>query len=76
MNVAIIPARGGSKRIPRKNVKLFAGLPMIAHTIRAAQNAAPFARLGRALGPRPGIEAVELLRRCRLVRGARGLSMP
>ncbi|BCY02604.1 pseudaminic acid cytidylyltransferase [Stutzerimonas stutzeri] len=34
--VAIIPARGGSKRIPRKNVKLFQGQPMIAYSIRAA----------------------------------------
>ena len=36
MNVVIIPARGGSKRIPRKNIREFAGLPMIAHSIRAA----------------------------------------
>lgn len=34
--VAIIPARGGSKRIPRKNIKVFCGAPMIAHSIRAA----------------------------------------
>lgn len=34
--VAIIPARGGSKRIPRKNIKLFQGQPMIAYPIRAA----------------------------------------
>lgn len=37
MNIAIIPARGGSKRIPRKNIKLFAGKPMIAHAITAAK---------------------------------------
>lgn len=37
MNLAIIPARGGSKRIPRKNVKSFAGLPMITHSLRAAK---------------------------------------
>ena len=36
MNVAIIPARGGSKRISRKNIKMFAGKPMIAHAIAAA----------------------------------------
>lgn len=36
MNVVVIPARGGSKRIPRKNIREFAGLPMIAHSIRAA----------------------------------------
>jgi N-acylneuraminate cytidylyltransferase len=37
MNIAIIPARGGSKRIPRKNIKAFAGKPMIAHAIDAAK---------------------------------------
>ena len=37
MNIAIIPARGGSKRIPRKNIKLFDGKPMIAHSINAAR---------------------------------------
>jgi pseudaminic acid cytidylyltransferase len=36
MKIAIIPARGGSKRIPRKNIKTFAGKPMIAHAITAA----------------------------------------
>lgn len=36
MNIAIIPARGGSKRIPRKNIKLFHGKPMIAYSIEAA----------------------------------------
>lgn len=36
MKLAIIPARGGSKRIPRKNIKLFCGKPMIAWTIEAA----------------------------------------
>lgn len=35
-NVAIIPARGGSKRIPRKNIKEFCGKPMIAWSIEAA----------------------------------------
>ncbi len=34
--LCVIPARGGSKRIPRKNIKPFAGRPMIAHPIRAA----------------------------------------
>ena len=33
--VAIIPARGGSKRIPRKNIKLIAGKPMVAYSIEA-----------------------------------------
>ncbi|WP_085631131.1 MULTISPECIES: pseudaminic acid cytidylyltransferase [unclassified Pseudomonas] len=35
-NVAIIPARGGSKRIPRKNLKPFDGVPMIVRSIRTA----------------------------------------
>jgi pseudaminic acid cytidylyltransferase len=34
--VAIIPARGGSKRIPRKNIKLFHGIPLIAYSIEVA----------------------------------------
>ena len=37
MNIAIIPARGGSKRIPRKNIKEFCGKPMIAFAIEAAK---------------------------------------
>ena len=35
-NIAIIPARGGSKRIPRKNIKEFLGKPIIAYSIEAA----------------------------------------
>jgi len=35
-NLAIIPARGGSKRIPRKNVKDFLGKPILAYSIEAA----------------------------------------
>jgi N-acylneuraminate cytidylyltransferase len=35
-NIAIIPARGGSKRIPRKNIKDFLGKPIIAYTIEIA----------------------------------------
>ncbi len=36
MTIAIIPARGGSKRIPRKNIKSFRGEPMISYAIKAA----------------------------------------
>ncbi|GGW63290.1 pseudaminic acid cytidylyltransferase [Alishewanella tabrizica] len=36
MNIAIIPARGDSKRIPRKNIKDFCGQPMLAYPIKAA----------------------------------------
>jgi pseudaminic acid cytidylyltransferase len=37
MKIAVIPARGGSKRIPRKNIKLFHGKPMIAYAIDVAR---------------------------------------
>lgn len=37
-NLAVIPARGGSKRIPRKNIKEFCGKPIIAYSIEAAIN--------------------------------------
>ena len=36
MNICVIPARGGSKRIPRKNIKAFNGKPIIAYSIEAA----------------------------------------
>jgi pseudaminic acid cytidylyltransferase len=42
MKIAIIPARGGSKRIPRKNIKEFFGKPVIAWSIIAAQNSMLF----------------------------------
>lgn len=40
--VAIIPARGGSKRIPRKNIKDFCGKPMISYAIQAAKESGVF----------------------------------
>jgi pseudaminic acid cytidylyltransferase len=43
--LCIIPARGGSKRIPRKNIKCFAGLPMIARAITSAKKAEVFDRI-------------------------------
>ena len=43
--VAIIPARGGSKRIPNKNTKLFAGRPIISYSIRGAQETGLFNRV-------------------------------
>ncbi|WP_047710170.1 pseudaminic acid cytidylyltransferase [Pectobacterium atrosepticum] len=45
MRVAIIPARGGSKRIPRKNIKLFCGKPMIAWSIEQAKASECFDRI-------------------------------
>ena len=45
MNLAIIPARGGSKRIPGKNIKTFAGKPLIAYSIEAAKKSAVFDKI-------------------------------
>jgi pseudaminic acid cytidylyltransferase len=42
VKVAIIPARGGSKRIPRKNILEFSGKPMIAYAIGAARQSGLF----------------------------------
>ena len=41
-NIAIITARGGSKRIPKKNIKEFMGKPMIAYAIQIALNSKIF----------------------------------
>ncbi|MGZ8202399.1 MAG: acylneuraminate cytidylyltransferase family protein [Burkholderiales bacterium] len=43
--VCIIPARGGSKRLPRKNIVEFLGRPILAYTIEAAQESRIFARV-------------------------------
>ena len=43
--ICVIPARGGSKRLPRKNVLEFRGKPMLLHTIEAAQKAGCFERI-------------------------------
>jgi pseudaminic acid cytidylyltransferase len=45
VNIAVIPARGGSKRIPRKNIKLFHGKPMIGYAIQAALACEAFDRV-------------------------------
>lgn len=45
MKIAVIPARGGSKRIPQKNIKNFCGKPMIAWSIEAAKASALFDRI-------------------------------
>lgn len=45
MRLALIPARGGSKRIPRKNVRPFGGRPMIAHAIDVARRSQLFDRI-------------------------------
>lgn len=45
MIVAVIPARGGSKRIPHKNIRSFAGKPIIAYSIAAARDCGLFDRI-------------------------------
>jgi len=42
MNIAIIPARGGSQRIPHKNIKEFLGQPIINYSIQAAKGSGVF----------------------------------
>ena len=41
-SICIIPARGGSKRIPRKNIKLFMGKPIMTYSIETALNSSIF----------------------------------
>jgi N-acylneuraminate cytidylyltransferase len=45
MNIAVIPARGGSKRIPRKNIKEFNGKPAISYAIKAALESQVFSEV-------------------------------
>lgn len=45
MRVCIIPARGGSRRIPRKNIKPFFGKPILAYSIAAAEHSDLFDRI-------------------------------
>ena len=45
MNIAVIPARGGSKRIPKKNIKLFNGKPIIQYSIELAIQSNLFERI-------------------------------
>lgn len=45
MRLALIPARGGSKRIPGKNIRLFCGKPILAYSIQTAQASGLFDRI-------------------------------
>lgn len=45
MRLAVIPARGGSKRLPRKNIKDFCGKPIISYSIQAAIDSGCFERI-------------------------------
>jgi N-acylneuraminate cytidylyltransferase len=61
VKVAIIPARGGSKRIPRKNIREFAGKPMIAYSIECAIRSALFDRI---VVSTDDAEIAEIAKRC------------
>lgn len=45
MKIAIIPARGGSKRIPRKNIREFVGTPMVSRAVAIARDSGLFSRV-------------------------------
>ena len=44
-NVALIPARSGSKRISDKNIRMFNGVPLLVHSINAAKESGLFSRI-------------------------------
>ena len=61
MRLCVIPARGGSKRIPRKNIKEFCGKPMIAWSIEAALQSGCF---DRVVVSTDDVEIAELAAKC------------
>lgn len=61
MTIAIIPARGGSKRIPRKNIKNFLGKPIIAYSIEAAIESKLF---DEVMVSTDDVEIAEIARSC------------
>lgn len=61
MKLCVIPARGGSKRIPRKNVRAFGGKPMIAWSIEAALASGCF---DRVIVSTDDDEIAQVARRC------------
>jgi N-acylneuraminate cytidylyltransferase len=61
MNICIIPARGGSKRIPRKNIKSFCGQPMICYSIKAAIESGVFDHI---IVSTDDIEIADVARKC------------
>lgn len=72
MRLAIIPARGGSKRIPRKNIRLFSGRPMLDYAVSIARDSGLFdeivvssednevLELAEACGARPSVRPMQL----------------
>src|SRR4249919_3866415 len=61
--LGIIPARGGSKGIPGKNIKLLAGKPLLAYTAQAAESTGIFSRV---ILTTDSEEIAEVGRQCRL----------
>jgi CMP-N-acetylneuraminic acid synthetase len=59
-NIAIIPARGGSKRIPEKNIQLFGGLPLLVHSIQYAVANSAFIDAVYVSTDDPAIKAIAL----------------
>jgi len=59
--LALIPARGGSRRIPRKNLVPFDGQPLLVHTVRAARNAD---KIGRVIVSTEDQEIADVARSC------------
>ena len=60
-NVCIIPARGGSKRIPRKNIKNFLGKPIIVYSIQAALDSELF---DEVMVSTEDLEIADIARKC------------
>lgn len=59
--LAVVPARGGSKRIPDKNVRDFCGKPMIAHVLSAAKDSGLFDKIHVSTDSERILEAVKAL---------------
>ena len=59
--LAVIPARGGSKRVPRKNIRQLGGRPLIAYTIDAARGAS---RLTECVVSTDDDEIAQIARQC------------
>ena len=64
MILAVIPARGGSRGLPRKNLRRIAGKPMLAYTIEAALASS---RIDLVVVSTDDAEIAELARRCRAI---------
>ena len=61
--LGVIPARGGSKGIPKKNIKELNGKPLIAYTIEAAQGAVEAGAMDRFIVSTDSEEIAEISRR-------------